>query len=294
MMSQGDLVRRMAVPAVGIPLALVALGYGGWLLTLLVAGLAAMATRELTALASARGVQAFSWIGMTGTVALVLGAGWARSFVSWAPWALGALLLLFFLASALALKLRTPQDRPLLAVSLTLSGVVYWGGCFSFAIFLRHLPEATGWPDSNLLTPGPVLLAFPLAVTWTADTAAYLVGSLYGRRKLAPSLSPAKTKEGGAAGLLTAILVGALTGGFFLTFRPDPGESALLGGAMGLLMGITIQVGDLIESMFKREAGVKDSGSLLPGHGGILDRFDALVFTLPLTYVMVSLLGRVS
>ena len=78
-------------------------------------------------------------------------------------------------------------------------------------------------------------------------------------------------------------------GWVFLEIHPDPGVASLLGGAMGLLMGITIQLGDLIESLYKREAGVKDSGSLLPGHGGILDRFDALIFTLPLTYALVRL-----
>lgn len=80
-------------------------------------------------------------------------------------------------------------------------------------------------------------------------------------------------------------------GWIFLRFHPDLGVSILLGAAMGFLMGITVQLGDLIESLYKREAGVKDSGRLLPGHGGILDRFDALIFTLPFTYVLVCLLG---
>lgn len=289
MTPMGDLGRRLAVAAIGIPLALVVLFTGGWLLTAFVAVLAVMATRELNALASARSIRAFSWIGIPGTLALVLLAGWTRSFPVWAPWAVGSLLLLFFLSSASALKLRAPEERPLLAVSLTLVGALYWGGCFSFAIFLRHLPEVAGWPDTAHPNQGPILLAFPLAVTWTADTAAYLVGSHFGRRKLIPAVSPGKTMEGGIASLLAAVLVGALMGWSFLRIYPDPWIATLLGGAMGLLMGITVQLGDLIESLFKREAGVKDSGQLLPGHGGILDRFDALIFTLPLTYVLVRL-----
>jgi len=293
MIPKGDLVRRLAVAAVGIPLALLVLFAGGWLLTVFIAVLAGMATRELNALALTRGVKAFSWIGIPATVALVLLAGMTRTFPGWAPWAMGSLLLLFFLSSASAVKRRGPEERPLLAASLTLAGALYWGGGFSFAIFLRHLPESTGWPGPILSHQGPALLAFPLAVTWTADTAAYLFGSQFGRNKLIPSVSPGKTVEGGAAGLLSAILVGALMGRVFLTIHPDPWISGLLGAAMGLLMGITVQLGDLIESLYKREAGVKDSGNLLPGHGGILDRFDALIFTLPLTYALIRLMEMI-
>jgi phosphatidate cytidylyltransferase len=287
----GDLGRRLAVAAVGIPLALVVLFTGGWPLALAVAILAAMATWELNALAAVRGIRPFSWIGIPGTLALVLLAGWSRSFPLWAPWAVGSLLFVFFLSSASAVKWRTPDERPLLAAALTLAGTLCWGGCFSFAIFLRHLPEVAGWPDPTDPSQGPALLAFPLAVTWTSDTAAYLVGSLFGRRKMIPSVSPGKTVEGGVGGLVAAILVGVFMGRVFLGIHPDPWVAALLGGAMGLLMGIVIQLGDLIESLFKREAGVKDSGNLLPGHGGILDRFDALIFTLPFTFVLIYLVG---
>jgi phosphatidate cytidylyltransferase len=288
-----DLGLRLLVAAIGIPLALLVLLVGGWLLALFVAALAGMASWELNALAKARGVRVFPWISIPGTVLLVVMAGATRSFPEWAPWAIGALLALFFFSSAAAVRLRTPEERPLLSASLTVVGVLYWGGCFSFAVFLRHLPEVIGWPDPAADFPGPVLLAFPLAVTWSADSAAFLFGNLFGRRKLAPEVSPGKTVEGGAAGLATAVLVGALMGWVFLRIHPEPLISCLAGGSMGFLMGITVQVGDLIESLYKREAGVKDSGGVLPGHGGILDRFDALIFTLPLTYALVRLVGRI-
>lgn len=291
MISRVDLVRRLAVPAVGIPLALGVILAGGWLLTTVLAVVAGMAVGEMSDLAAARGVRTFPWVGIPGSMGLVVLAGWTLSFPLWAPWALGLLLLLFFLASVAAMRQRAPDRRPLLSVSLTIVSVVYWGCCFPFFIFLRHLPGDMGWPGLPLPDGGPVLLAFPLAVTWTADTAAYLVGSHFGRHKLAPTVSPGKTIEGGVASLITGIGVGAFMGWAFLKIHPDPVVALLLGGAMGLLMGITVQFGDLIESLFKREAGVKDSGRLLPGHGGILDRFDALIFTVPLTYAMVSLLG---
>jgi phosphatidate cytidylyltransferase len=293
MISRGDLLRRLAVPAVGIPTALAVIIAGGWYLALVLAVVAGMAVGEQNDLAAARGVRAFPWIGIPGAVILVLLAGWTLSFPLWAPWALAFLLLLFFLASAAAVKLGAPDQRPLLSVSLTITGALYWGCCFPFFIFLRHFPEGLGWPGLPLPEGGPVLLAFPLAVTWTADTAAYLIGSHYGRHKLAPTVSPGKTVEGGVASLITGVLVGAYMGWAFLKIHPDPVVALLLGGAMGLLMGITVQLGDLIESLFKREAGVKDSGRLLPGHGGILDRFDALIFTVPLTYALFWILGTV-
>ncbi len=107
-------------------------------------------------------------------------------------------------------------------MSVTLVGALYWGGGFSFGIFLRHLPEVAGWP-SSCPTPtwGLSSLPFPWPSTWTADTAAYLVGSLFGRRKMIPSVSPGKTVEGGIAGLGTAVLTGALMGSVFLRIHPD-------------------------------------------------------------------------
>jgi phosphatidate cytidylyltransferase len=290
-MSRGDFARRLIVAAIGIPLALVVLLRGGWLLTAFVGGLAVLATREMNALAENRGVTPFAWMGIPGTLALVFLAGWTRSFTLWAPWAVASLLLLFFLAAAASVRFRGPEDRPLLCVSMTLMGTLYWGGCFAFAIFLRHFPETTGWPDSALPYRGPVLLAFPLAVTWTADTAAYLFGSLFGRRKMIPAVSPGKTVLGGVAGLLAAMIMGAFMGWVFLKLHADFWVAMVLGGFLGLIMGFTTQIGDLIESLFKREAGVKDSGSFLPGHGGVLDRFDALIFTLPITYGLIRLMG---
>jgi phosphatidate cytidylyltransferase len=273
MLRKGDLGRRVAVAAVGIPLALVFLVRGGWLLTGFLAVLGAMAAGEMDLLARARGVRGFPWISIPGTFVLVALAG--------------------FICSTAAVRSRPPEDRPLLATSLTLVSVLYWGVGFSFALFLRHLPEVAPWVDAGIPNQGPVFLAFPLAVTWIADTAAYFVGTQYGRRKMAPLVSPAKSVDGAVASLVAAVAVGALMGWVFLRPHPDPLLSAVVGGVMGFLMGITVQLGDLIESLFKREAGVKDSGGLLPGHGGILDRFDALIFTLPLAYALINLAGMI-
>jgi phosphatidate cytidylyltransferase len=284
---------RLAVGLSGIPVAIGAIAVGGWVLTALMAFMAGAAAWELGSLAEARGIRVFRTLSFVGAVLLVCLANVFRSFSAWAPWALGFLLLLLFISSVATLRYRTSEERPLLVAGLTVVGALYWGGGISFAILLRHFPELNGWPGPWILSPGPVLVAFPIAVTWSSDTAAFIFGSLWGRHKLAPAISPKKSIEGAIASLLTSILVGALMGGVFLAFDPDRLTSTLWAAGIGAILAITIQFGDLIESHFKREAGVKDSGTLFPGHGGALDRFDAMVFTLPLAYALVAILGGI-
>jgi phosphatidate cytidylyltransferase len=116
------------------------------------------------------------------------------------------------------------------------------------------------------------------------------MGTRFGRRKLIPPVSPGKTVVGGVAGLVGSVLVGVLAGWVFLDLHPRTGCPWSWGrdraGA-----GVAAQVGDLAESVTKREAGVKDSGNLLPGHGGVLDRFDGLIYNLPLAYLLIHLVG---
>ncbi|MCG8403027.1 MAG: phosphatidate cytidylyltransferase, partial [Firmicutes bacterium] len=129
-----------------------------------------------------------------------------------------------------------------------------------------------------------IWLIFLLVCTWSSDTGAYLVGRKWGKRKMAPSLSPGKTVEGAAGGVLGSLLAAALVAVFY---RELPELPVLV---LGVLVGVAAQVGDLMESALKRQAGVKDSGRLIPGHGGILDRFDSMLFTAPLVYYYVGLI----
>lgn len=283
-------MKRVAVAVLGIPIAVGLVYLGGWPLAAALAMIAPLAGRELFLLGRAKDVEAFWWIGMTGTVVLVLLAGWTRSYATFAPWALTEILVVLVLSAAAAVWHRWPRGQPLLSVSLSVFGVLYTGGCLSFAIFLRHLPETSGWSGPSHPLQGLFLLCFPLAVTWMGDSAAYFFGTLLGKRKLIPAVSPGKTVAGGVAGLVTSFLTGAAVGGIVMGFYPEPLASTLAGGVFGLVLGFAIQIGDLVESVFKREAGVKDSGSIFPGHGGILDRFDALLFTLPVAYGLIRLL----
>ena len=131
----------------------------------------------------------------------------------------------------------------------------------------------------------PSLLMLLLAVVWTGDSAAFVVGSLFGKHKLAPTISPNKSWEGAAAGLIGALIVTLVWREFY---AEETGLSLVI---LAVVTSVIAQLGDLVESMLKRGAGVKDSGSLLPGHGGILDRFDALFFAAPVYALGIFWIG---
>lgn len=287
----GDLGRRLAVAAVGIPLGVLVILQGGWLLAGVLAALAALGTWEVYALAAQRGWRPFHWIGLPVALVLVLWAGWTGSLEAWAPLAVGLLLLLTLGAVAVGIFRRGAEGDPLLAAGTTLLGVTYAAAPMAFALLLREYPVG-GSPSSPV---GAYLLMFPLVATWVGDSAAYFTGRRFGRRKLVPKVSPGKTVEGGVGGLVGAVGGAVLFAFLFLGHgsgipslgNGEPVLSLLAAGLLGLVIGAVAQVGDLAESVLKREAGVKDSGTLLPGHGGVLDRFDAVYFTIPLTYALL-------
>jgi phosphatidate cytidylyltransferase len=285
--AKGDLGRRVAVAGVGIPLGVAILFVGGWVLTGTLIVLAVIGTLEVYGLALERGWRPFRVLGVIVAVLLMVLATHLGSFQSWAPWALGLLMVLGLGGLAGAVFRRGPGGDPLLAVGTTLLGVAYAALPLAFAVFLRDLPgmdqDGPGWA-------GAYLVMFPLVVTWLGDTCAYFTGKHLGKRKLLPSVSPKKTVAGGVGGLVGATMGAVAFAALFLG-GSAPATLPLLGAALlGLIIGAVAQVGDLAESVLKREAGVKDSGNILPGHGGVLDRFDAIYFTLPLTYAALPFL----
>ena len=154
------------------------------------------------------------------------------------------------------------------AVANTLLAVMYVGWLLGFGILLHHTSPL-----------GDELVLFVVGVTWVGETTAYLVGSAVGRRKLAPVISPRKTVEGAVAQVVASVATGAALGGWLL---PVCGVGVgVMGGA---LLGGVGQLGDLAESAIKRSVGTKDAGGLIPGHGGVLDRIDSLLFNLPAFY----------
>ncbi|MYA12642.1 MAG: phosphatidate cytidylyltransferase [Gemmatimonadetes bacterium] len=281
-----ELRSRLLVVAVIAPVSIVAIYLGDWYFTALVAVVAALTALEFYGLVRDRAGRPIAWLGVPAAVLLVAIAAHEPSFHVWGNRALSLLLLLGLLAVAISIFDRS-TNQPLLSATATVSGVLYTGGTLSFALLLRYLPEIRGAMPVRPIE-GFMLVMLPVAVTCVADTASYFVGKRLGRRRLAPRLSPGKTVEGSIGGLAGAVVTG-YAAGLFLDGVGTLVLSAPVCAGIGLLLGIAGQLGDLSESLLKREAGVKDSGRLLPGHGGFLDRFDSLLFTIPLAYGLVLL-----
>lgn len=281
-----ELRARVLVALCGAPLALLAAYLGGWPLAAMLSCVSALAAREFYALSTDPACRPFRWLGIPAAALLVVLAALAPDFRVWSDHAF-VLLLLLGLASVAAAVFDTRVERALWSAAATVFGALYTGGTLAFGVFIRNLPEIRGSFPAHP-AEGFFLLLLPLLVTWAGDTCAYFAGKKFGRRRLAPRISPGKTVEGGVAGLLGAAAAGVALG-FLLDDHRNFPVSPATAAQIGLLLGVAGQFGDLAESRLKRDTGVKDSGSILPGHGGMLDRCDALFITIPLAYgVMVA------
>jgi phosphatidate cytidylyltransferase len=288
MSMDSNLLRRVGFAVVAIPLALALIWYGGLPLALVLAAVAALGARELIDLAGRGNVQPLGPLALLSAAALpllVYGA-MARPQVRhdlalWWPY-LGSLWLMLLLTGVLLT--RTPAQRPLSAAGITMLAVAYTGGLPAFLLAIRHTSfAARSWA-------GAWLVFFPLVVTWVCDTAAMFGGRALRGPKLAPTISPGKTRSGSTAGVVGGLLMAPVFG--YLIF-PRVGLDIPLWqlGAIAAVLSIVGQIGDLAESLFKREAGVKDSSHLIPGHGGVLDRFDSLYFVIPAAAAMYRAFG---
>jgi phosphatidate cytidylyltransferase len=157
----------------------------------------------------------------------------------------------------------------------TLFAIMYVGWLLGFGILLHHTSPL-----------GDQLVLLVVGVTWVGETAAYLVGSTLGRHKLAPVVSPGKTVEGGIAQVVASVAAGTVLAAWLL-----PACGWRFGAGAGVLLGVVGQFGDLAESVIKRSAGTKDTGGLIPGHGGVLDRIDSLLFNFPAFYYFALAMG---
>lgn len=266
---------RILTAAIGIPIAIYVINYGGWLFAAAVIVLALIAWHEFFKMMQAKDIKVHYGIGLMG-ILLALGCAWlgnAQELV---------MVILLIVLAALANSVVSHVKFSMTDAAFTLLGTLYVGLPFAHLMLLRfsnqyeYIQTALG-----ALAVGAAYLWLAFIGTWASDTLAYFVGSMMGRRKLCPAISPGKTYEGAIGGLIGSI-VGVMIMGWV------SGLPLLHTLILGLLVGIAAPVGDLAESALKRFAGVKDSGNILPGHGGVLDRFDAIMFTVPVVYYYIK------
>jgi phosphatidate cytidylyltransferase len=291
MAARGELAQRTGAALAGIPIALAILYAGGWILAGALALLAAIGVVEYFRLAERAGAQPLIIPGVAGAALLVLMAGFEPTLAATAPLLWGVAVVLLLVTAAAAIWVRGPTGRPLASVAATVTGAIFVGGTLVHGLLLRHLLATGIAPGAHQgRWAGTALVGFAVGLTWLNDSGAYFAGRALGRRKLIPSVSPGKTVEGAVAGISTAVVAGALYSAFILGDLVGLPVGLWEGAVGGVLIAVVAQVGDLVESLFKREAGVKDSGRLIPGHGGMLDRFDALFFALPVAYWYLSVI----
>jgi phosphatidate cytidylyltransferase len=250
------------------PIAILIVALGEWWTLAGMFVVAGLAVSEFTRLMSRGGHQP-SFVFMMGVVGVFfLDAALPGKGI------LLSLLLAVVVVTITAQLFRKDVMQPTVGWALSIAGGLYFGWLLVHFVYLRQLPDGLSWILATLL------------VTWASDSGAYFVGRFAGRHKLCPRLSPKKTWEGIAGGIAGGLVVGVLVG--WVAMRVSGAIGPLPGLALGLLAAIVSPLGDLVVSMMKREVGAKDSGNLIPGHGGILDRTDSLLFVVPATYYLAS------
>ena len=250
----------------GIPLLI----YGGTPYIIFIGFLLAAAAWEYANLFRAAGARPARWLIVIGVVLICI----ERFFHL--PGETPAITILVLVLMAFHLvDFERGAEHAGLDFSVSLGALFYVGWVGGYLISLRQLENGAWW------------IMFVLPCVWMTDIGAYLIGSAYGRNRMSPRLSPKKTWEGFAAGALAAMLMGALLAYAYTVWGPLH-LSIVTGAVFGLCVGVLTPLGDLGESMLKRQAGVKDSGDLFPGHGGAFDRIDSWIWAAVLGYYFVT------
>jgi phosphatidate cytidylyltransferase len=275
-----ELTRRILFAVIAAPASIAIVYVGDWALAIMLSVLAALAAWELFRIARETGSYPLdaAGIALAALVPIALHAQ-RRGVYTLTLTAIVALVLVLF---ASTIWLRGPGGKPLSSVAVTTFGVLY-ASLFSYVYAVRYHDYAVG------ARAGTVLVLLPVLLTWATDTGAYMFGRTFGKKKLIPSISPGKTVEGAVGGLGFTIVICLLYVRFILMPFAQLGLTIQGAVLFAIVVSVAAQTGDLAESLLKREAGIKDSSNIIPGHGGILDRFDSMLFVMPIAFL---LLGR--
>ena len=276
-----ELSRRILFAVIAAPTGIAVVYLGGPVLATLLSIIAALGAWEFCRIARASGAQPFDGVAIIASAAVPLIVYGVHLRVL-AP-NLTHVLVVILAIFAATIFWRGIGGGPMLAVATTVFCVMYVG-TIAYILDLRfhnYVVDARS---------GTVLAMFPILLTWATDVGAYTFGRLFGSHKLMPSVSPAKTVEGAVGGLLLAVAIGWLYVAFLLHPLAQLALRPLAIVVFGVCVSVVAQVGDLAESLLKREAGVKDSSTIIPGHGGVLDRFDSLLFVLPVAALLLRVL----
>lgn len=296
-----EFLKRIIVGAVGIPIAVGIIYLGGYLFLGVIIVVSTLAMHEFYKLAEKKGTFPAKWISIIfGAVFLFVTyeilakaeTGSVYNTVLIYP----ALMIIYVLVILICQLFRRKKSQPLLSVSVAIMGLMYISVSFMFLIGVRYfghslelfagneINSAKQWTSVINDKWSAWLLISVFATVWICDTAAYFIGKMLGKHKLMEKVSPKKTWEGAIAGFVFAII--SFVACSYLLIHGLPLVHAIVAG---VIVGTIGQIGDLAESQLKRDSAVKDSSNLLPGHGGALDRFDSILFVMPVVYIYMLL-----
>ena len=277
---------RLISGIIAIALALSATLLGGWYFTLMFCAIVYLGQLEYFDLVRATGIAPAAKTTLVVSQLLLIVATLSPDLADVVMPVAGTFICFYLLFQP---KLATIAD-----ISTSILGLFYGGYLPSYWVRMRSLDTVSNlplggywvedWTNLQVLPQGLKITLLTFLCIWAADIGAYFIGKFFGKTRLS-NISPKKTVEGAVFGVFGSVVV-AITGAWYL----DWSSWQWTGLALGLIIGIASLLGDLTESMMKRDAGVKDSGQLIPGHGGILDRADSYVFTAPLVYYFITLL----
>lgn len=269
-MSLGNTATRIIVSAAAIPLILLACYFGGVFFLLFIAAIGAVAFWEFSRMSRNKNALAQNALGLIAVLLIITDAYYR--FMDF------KMLVYLFTVLLLIYELFRNKVSAIFNLGVTLLGIFYIGLFSGAMIEIREYFTREGFTDDY--TQGGFLMISLLVAIWVCDSAAFFAGSALGKHKLFPRVSPKKSWEGAIAGFIAAVAAMIIMKMLFLHFLTVPDAAVI-----GLVVGTIGQIGDLTESLLKRDAGVKDSSNLIPGHGGIFDRFDSLLLTSPVVYL---------